>query len=84
MHFLAISDMKKFSISKIFFHMIYHLPRLYWSTVENIFTPQTYGAKEHFVYGVKNPIFSLKTKCIYCDRGFGPRTKLIIVGSTYI
>ena len=58
-HFLAIFDMKNFSISKICLHVNYLLPRPYWSTIENIFTLQTYGATEHFVYGVKNLIFSL-------------------------
>ena len=83
-YFLAIFDMKCFSISKIFFHVHYLLLRPYWSTIENIFTPQTYGTTEHFVYGVKNPIFSLKTKCGYHDCSFGPRAKLFIVGSKYV
>ena len=53
-------DMKNFSNLKFFFLVNQHYPRLYWSTIEKIFIPQTCRTREGFVKLVKIPIFEAK------------------------
>ena len=53
-------DMKKTSNLKILFLMNQYYPRLYWSTIEKIFIPQTCRTREGFVKLVKIPIFEAK------------------------
>ena len=53
-------DMKNFSNLKILFLVNQYYPRLYWSTIEKIFIPQTCRTREGFFKLVKIPIFEAK------------------------
>ena len=68
-------DMKNFSNLKFFFLVNQYYPRLYWSTIEKIFIPQTCRTREGFVKLVKIPIFEAENLIQLLSPCFGTQVQ---------